>query len=129
MWRYRTGIDRHTGTSLTGWAHVAQCVDDIVSTMFDARVLRLDYGCDLPCLIGKPLTPALLLEFYRKAVTAVHTWEPEFRVRRLDVMNVERSGGLRLFMRGLYYPEGRFGNYDAVEDASTAVAMLARRAA
>ncbi len=117
MLRYRSGMDRTTGRVLTGWAHCAQSVDVILSTRLDERVMRLAFGSNLVRLIGRSLAPSVLIELYREIVVCVHRWEPEYRIRRLDVASVERTGGLGLLTRGLYYPEGRFGDYDAAEAA------------
>ena len=123
MLRYRSGMDRHTGRVLTGWAHCAQSVDVIWSTQLDERVMRLAFGSEVVRLIGRGLAPGLLLDLYRELVVSAHRWEPEYRIRQLDVTRIERTGGLAVVSRGYYYPEGRLGNYDAVEAASASYAL------
>ena len=118
--RYRVGSDRTTGRMLTGWAHCQQSVAVILSTQLEARLMRLDFGCELIGQIGKNLTELRVLQIYRSVVTAVHRWEPEYRIRRLALESVERVGGLSLRTEGLYYPEGRLGNYAIIETVSGA---------
>lgn len=123
--RYRTGCDRVTGRVLSGWRHVEQSVGVILSTQLDARVMRLEFGADLLGQIGRNLTVDRVLKLYKMAVVAVHRWEPEYRIGSLNLVTVERTGVLALQTTGLYYPEGRFGNYDLVETKSGAFALRA----
>lgn len=129
MLRYRSGVDRHTGKVLTGWAHCAQSVDCILSTLKTERLMRLDFGARAIRVIGRAMTPRLLLELYRDMVIDVHAQEAEYRIRRLDVTSVGRTGSLAIKLRGLYYPEGRFGNYDDFEAAETLFPKILERAA
>lgn len=51
------GIDRKTGKTLTGWPLLAAQISDVLSTDVGSRVKRRKYGCKLPRLLGKQLTP------------------------------------------------------------------------
>lgn len=115
MVRYRHGIDARTGRPLSGRAHLAQSIAKIVSTIPTERVMRLDFGMNPTRHIGRNISAALAAEFYRDAIVAIHRYEPEYRVRRLQLVSLDRIGGLSVLFEGSYYPEGRLGNYDIVE--------------
>lgn len=51
------GIDRNTGQRLTGWALLSAQITDVLTTDVGSRVKRRKYGCKVPRLLGKPLTP------------------------------------------------------------------------
>ena len=116
MIRYRTGLDRHTRRPLRGFDHVRQSVDVILTTLLDERVMRLEFGFDGTRLIGRNMVPPVVLSYYRAVVTAVHRWEPEYRIRSCQVVEASRTGTLGLRTLGTYFPEGRFGNYGIQED-------------
>ena len=50
-----TGIDRHTGHPLAGFAHVQQSLEVIFTTHFGERVLRRWFGSFVPKLFGEPM--------------------------------------------------------------------------
>lgn len=109
--RYRTGIDGRTGKVLTGAAHLIQSLETIWMTRLDQLVMHLDFGSDLRGHLAEDLTPALALAIYNDLVTAVHKFEPEYRIDELQLVLMTEGGALGLRHGGLYYPEGRFGNY------------------
>lgn len=130
MIRYRTGIDASTGKLLVGYAHLAQSIDKIIMTIPTERVMRLDFGLDPARRLGRNISAALAATLYRDAITAIHTWEPEYRIVRLQLVGLDRIGGMSIYFEGQYFPEGRFGNYDLVEPANiNALLALADRQA
>ncbi|WP_020179784.1 GPW/gp25 family protein [Methylopila sp. M107] len=125
--RYRRGIDRRSGRVVAGWAHVAQSLEVIWTTRIGSRVMRLDFGSNHFGLLSEDLTPALALQLYDSLVTAAHAFEPEYRIRELQLVSLTREGALGIRHRGRYYPEGRLGNYDLFADQA-ATASFARLA-
>lgn len=115
MIQYRTGIDAETGQLLTGLAHVSQSVSTIITTVPLEMVMLLDFGCDVVSRIGRNMYRESVLRLYGDIVTAVHRWEPEYRISRMQLVNITRTGGLAIALPGTYYPEGRFGNYALAE--------------
>ena len=53
------GMDGTTGAKLAGIDHLRQSIRDILTTRIGTRVMRRDYGSDLPGLIDRPMSPGL----------------------------------------------------------------------
>lgn len=49
------GTDANTGKALEGMAHLRQSIRDILGTPLGSRVMRRDYGSELPAL-GRSIT-------------------------------------------------------------------------
>jgi uncharacterized protein len=105
------GIDRETGGTLTDWAHVLQSLGDIFTTRFGERVLREYYGSAIPKLLGQQLTPREVVPYFAAICAAIEMWEPRFRVTKIDVLSVTRTGRLSLFIDGVYRPRACFGDF------------------
>jgi hypothetical protein len=127
--RYRTGLDAQTGEPIRGWRHVAQSLETIWSTRPGSRVMRLAFGSDLYSRLGEDITPALALQLYTDLTIAAHAFEPEYRIRSMQLVNLGRDGGLGLRHSGTYYPEGRFGIFDFEEAVTAAVPLSMLRSA
>ena len=132
--RYRSGVDARTGLLIRGQVHLAQSVASIWSTRIGERIMLLPYGANLRSHLAEDITGALALEIYDDLTTAVIRWEPEYRVAEMQLVSLTRKGGLGLRHAGLYYPEGRYGNYSVQEDFGAVSDLaqyerLARRAA
>lgn len=80
-----TGMSRQTGGTLDVDAHLAQSVGDILTTARGTRVMRRDYGSDLPRLIDAPLNGETLIDIYAAAAEALARWEPRLRLIRVSV--------------------------------------------
>ena len=113
--RYRCGVDASTGRIIRGQAHLAQSIATIWATRIGERWMRLTFGSDLRSHLAEDMTGALALEICDDLTTSVRTWEPEYRITDMQLVTLTLKGGLGLRHGGLYYPEGRFGNYSYVE--------------
>ena len=96
------GIDRHTGRVLTDWAHVVQSVADILTTAPLSRVMRRDYGSDVPGLVDMPMTEETLLNLYVAVADALGSWEPRYVVTRVAYTTAGRDGRATLALDGFY---------------------------
>ncbi|MFC6447164.1 GPW/gp25 family protein [Shinella zoogloeoides] len=125
--RYRVGINARTGKLLTGPAHLAQSLGKIWHTRIGTRVMRLTFGADLRSLLSEDLTPSIALLLYNEMVASAALWEPEYLLGQLQLVRLTDAGQLGIRHGGLYFPEGRFGNYDLAVDlglrATTTVAL------
>jgi hypothetical protein len=124
MARYRAGVDRITLQPLTGYAHLQQCIAFIVGSFRGDVVMLYDLGADVDRAIGRNMVRPVLLSLYARIIAAIHAWEPEFRVARLALVSMDRTGALAIAMSGLYYPEGRFGNFNLVEQATFNIPLV-----
>ncbi|OBS51872.1 hypothetical protein A8B73_14375 [Methylosinus sp. 3S-1] len=113
-------MDRHTGQTLTGWAHVVQSMQVIFSTGVGARVMRRTFGSAVPALLGQNFVPATVLRFMSAVAIAIDLWEPRFRVRSFslpsDANDAESAGQGRLGMQihGDYMPNALEGDFTVV---------------
>jgi phage baseplate assembly protein W len=124
--RYRAGINAQTGKVLVGQAHLRQSLSIIWTTRFDTVLMDLDLGNNVRDRLGEDITPALALDIYDDLITAAHAQEPEFRVMTIRFVRFTATGILGLAYGGVYFPEGRFGNYDIAEFIDNAPISLER---
>lgn len=87
-----TGMSRTTGKPLSGDEHLAQSVQDIITTPLGTRPMRRDYGCLLPELIDRPLHRATGLLASMAIAMALARWEPRIKVRKVTLTGDLASG-------------------------------------
>lgn len=105
------GMDRNTGKSLDGWAHVAQSIADLFTTPKASRVMRRHVGSDIPRLVDAPMSPATMIDFYAGAAAAIDEFEPRFEVTQMRVSEADQAGRLTFDCEGIYYPRGHLGDF------------------
>jgi phage baseplate assembly protein W len=120
-----TGVNATTGQPLSGWQHVTQSIKTILNTAIGSRVMRRDFGSDLPRLIGRRMTPQNILLVYAAAASAIHAWEPRYRMTAGRVLNADVTGRLELEIFGTYYPRGHAGDYSVAENQTIRVVLNA----
>ncbi|MCP6362631.1 GPW/gp25 family protein, partial [Klebsiella pneumoniae] len=69
-----TGVNAATGAALTDWAHVQQSIKKILTTPIGSRVMRRDFGSDLPDLVDQKMIQRNVLAVYSAAATAIARW-------------------------------------------------------
>jgi phage baseplate assembly protein W len=116
-----TGVNAATGAALTGWQHVQQSIKKILTTPIGSRVMRREFGSDLPDLVDTKMVQRNVLAVYSAAATAIARWEPRFRMRGGAVERAEPTGVLALVIYGTYFPRGHLGDYSVAEDATARV--------
>lgn len=100
------GTSVATGQAVSGVDHLRQSVADILTTPIGSRLMRRDYGSDLPALIDQPDNAATQVRVYAAAATALMRWEPRLRLQKLRASR-NRAGQLVLDVQGQYLDEGR----------------------
>lgn len=100
------GVNKQTGRSLSGVQHVRQSVEDILSTRKGTRVMRRDYGSDLPLLIDRPVNQSLLAAIRAETVDALTRWEPRLRCERVHVTEIGQ-GSVLMDLTYTYLPDGK----------------------
>lgn len=96
------GLDRETGAVIDGWDHVWQSINVILATPRWSRVMRREFGSDLHELIGKPMTPPIILAVYTATAVALARWEPRFRLTGIEMLHGDGDGTLGLKLYGTY---------------------------
>jgi phage baseplate assembly protein W len=94
-----SGLSTVTARILPEDQHLAQSVNDILSTPTGSRVMRRDYGSDLPRLIDAPLNGETLVDLFAATAEAIDRWEPRFVLRRVEVDGA-LAGKLSLTLTG-----------------------------
>ncbi len=94
------GMNAMTGRALTGLDHIRQSLANILTTPIGSRVMRRDYGSEVPDLIDQPLNGATQLRIYAATAHAVMLWEPRIS---LSSVQLERgqAGTATLILQGI----------------------------
>jgi len=105
------GLNAATGGVLEGWPHVVQSLQDIFTTRFGSRIMREWYGSFVPNLLGRNISPNEVTPWFAAVTSAIEQWEPRYRVTRIQVVEVTRSGALHFFLEGEYRPRATLGDF------------------
>ena len=79
------GMNARTGRPLSGNDHLRQSILNILTTPVGTRVLRREYGSELPELVDAPVDAALVGRIRRATADALNRWEPRIQVTRVYV--------------------------------------------
>ena len=97
-----TGMDRETGRTLRGRAHLEQSIRDILTTPLCTRVMRGGYGSRLHETVDAPLGPGALADIYGAVAEALDRWEPRFALRRVTARAARAEGRVSIVVEGEY---------------------------
>ena len=115
------GLSHDTGLLLSDWDHVEQSIQVILTTRLGQRVLRRDFGSEVPDLVGKPMTTRVLLAFYVAVAGAIARWEPRFEVTKCEIPAAGADGVIEMQIHGVYYPRGHLGDFSTSSSKTTKV--------
>lgn len=100
------GMNQNNGKPLEGLAHLKQSVADIFNTRIGTRVMRRDYGSDLPNLVDRPMNDELVVDMYIAIADALDRWEPRLELR--DIAMTRSPDGVTEFsLTADYLPDGK----------------------
>lgn len=94
------GISNTTGKALSGDAHLAQSIADILTTPLGSRVMRRDYGSLLFELIDRPINGALRMLMHAATAIALRRWEPRLQLTRVNLVGEPQTGRLTIRIEG-----------------------------
>lgn len=82
------GMSRKTGVAILvdSLEHLHQSIAHILTTPLGSRVMRRDYGSELPDLIDQPLNASTRLRIYAATAIALQRWEKRIRLRRVKLI-------------------------------------------
>lgn len=95
-----TGMSRTTGRALDDQAHLRQSIADILTTPIGSRLMRRDYGSQLPELIDQPFNELTKLRAYAAIAIALMRWEPRIRLARVQIFQAAQQGGAVIELEG-----------------------------
>ncbi|MCP1605722.1 hypothetical protein SAMN05216577_11062 [Pseudomonas citronellolis] len=91
-------MNRETGSTLALTDHIRQSIADIITTRLGTRVMRRDYGSQLPDLIDQPVNATTRLRAYAAITTALMRWEPRIRISSVQLSDVTLAGQVELVL-------------------------------
>ena len=94
------GMDTNTGSAISGLSHIEQSIAQILTTPIGSRVMRRDFGSMIPELIDRPFNDKTTLMIYAATATALHKWEPRFRLLKVNLEIDGLSGKSYLGLHG-----------------------------
>lgn len=100
------GLNRDTGEALDGLDHLRQSIRDILTTRKGTRVMRRDYGSDIPAIVDRPIDDSIRVDIYVAIAEALLTWEPRLRLLGVDVLSTS-IGEIEISMTAEYLPDGK----------------------
>ena len=100
------GMNRDAGTDLGGFDHLRQSVIDILTTSKGTRVMRRDYGSNLPRLVDRTVNQRLIAALRAETVDALAKWEPRLRCERVNLLEAGQ-GFVIMDITFTYLPDGR----------------------
>ena len=77
------GVDRQTGMTITGVAHLASCVRDVLGTFKRSCVMARDYGTEGMRHLGAPINSSTIADIVADTAQALHAWEPRIKLKRV----------------------------------------------
>ena len=89
-------MDRTTGKSNGELAHLRQSVGDILSTPIGSRVMRHEYGSQVPMLVDQPDNQITQLRLLSAAASALMRWEPRLAVSNIEIEREPSTPGRAL---------------------------------
>lgn len=99
-----SGMNRHTGKACTGYDHVRQSIDDILTTSIGERVLNRLYGSDLPDHIDGPIGDTLVQSLFAATAIAIATWYPVVTLSRIRIEQGQDRSALNILAEGEEHP-------------------------
>lgn len=78
------GLHPDTGATITDDAQLAKSLRDLLSTPIGTRVMRRDYGSNIPDLIDAPMNGTTLLRLASASYIAITKWEPRLQITRIQ---------------------------------------------
>ena len=105
-----TGIDRGTWGVITGWDHVIQSIELLLTTRYFERVAREHVGSPVPALLGELANAGTVIRFQWAVAVVILLFEPRFTPTRISPLTLDRSGASGWVIEGIYRPRGHLGD-------------------
>jgi uncharacterized protein len=94
------GMNASTGRAISGVDHLYQSIADILTTPIGSRVMRRDYGSQVPEMIDHPLHGANVVRLYAATAYALMLWESRIRLTSVQ-LEISMDGAAVLSLDGM----------------------------
>ena len=89
-------MDRTTGKAIGELTHLRQSIGDILTTPIGSRVMRHEYGSQVPMLVDQPDNRITQLRLLSAAASALMRWEPRLAVSNIEIEREASTPGRAL---------------------------------
>jgi phage baseplate assembly protein W len=94
-------VDRNTGDLISGWPRIKQSIYVILTTRLNTRLMRLWWGSQFSGMQDKPSNMETMMSSMMAAISAINTYEPEFKVTRVSIDEADASGAITITIEGV----------------------------
>lgn len=94
-------IDRKTGEYVQGWPRIKQSIETILTTRIGVRLMRLWWGSNFMNMQDKPGNEETIMSGMMAAISAINTYEPEFKVTRVSIDAFDATGDITITIEGV----------------------------
>jgi uncharacterized protein len=94
-------IDRQTGAYIQGWPRIKQSIEVILTTRLRMRLMRLWWGSKFSDMQDKPSNMETMMTSMMAAISAINTYEPEFKVSRVSIDEADATGSIIITIEGV----------------------------
>ena len=94
------GMDAATGKPLSGDAHLAQSIGDILSTPIGTRTMLRDYGSALFELLDQPMNALGRVRIFAATAQAISRWERRSRLTGVALEQDAATGRFAIRLEG-----------------------------
>lgn len=82
-----SGLSRASFAAIEDSEHLSQSILDILTTPVGSRVMRREYGSDLPFLLDAPMNGETVVDVFAATADALDRWEPRLRLQRVELVS------------------------------------------
>lgn len=94
-------MSRTTGRAIAPAEHLRQSIADIIATPIGTRVMRRDYGSQVPMLVDQPDNKITEVRLFSAAASSIMRWEPRISISQIGIeRNPETPGKVLLTVEG-----------------------------
>lgn len=104
-------IDPVTGEYIQGWPRIKRSIEKILRTRLRTRLMRLWWGSEFLDIQDKPGNQETIMDGIMAAVTAINSYEPEFKVTTVVIKDLDSTGSMTVIVEG----------FDVIEKAAKRV--------